>query len=144
MPEIVMQQRFTASPERVFDALTDHVGFGRALGEDIRLERAGVPAPNGLGAVRAIHARGLTIREEVVAWEAPRAMDYRVVSGAPLQNHRGEIRIVPEGAGVRVDYRIRFDWPWYLGGALVGDLIARSLERQIVAAIARLASTLPA
>ena len=137
-----MQQRFEAAPERVFALLTDHVGFGRALGEDIRLEREGVPAPNGLGAVRAIRARGLVIREEVVGWEAARAMDYRVVSGAPLRNHRGEIRIVPDGNGARVDYRIRFDWPWYLGGTVVGGILARSLERQISSGIARIASTL--
>lgn len=137
-----MQQRFAAPPERVFAALTDHVAFGKLLGEDIRIERTGVPAPNGLGAVRAIHARGLTIREEVVGWETARAMDYRVIGGAPLQNHLGEIRLVPDGTGVRVDYRIRFDWPWYLGGAVVGGLLARSLERQIAAGIARLASTL--
>ena len=142
MVSIFFQQRFDVPPDRVFAALTDHVGFGRALGEDIRLEREGVPPPNGLGAVRAIHARGLTIREEVVGWEAARAMDYRVVSGAPLQNHRGEIRFAPDGAGTRVDYRIRFDWPWYLGGGLVGDLIARSLERQIAGGIARMAATL--
>jgi len=137
-----MQQRFDAPPDRVFAALTDHVGFGRALGEDIRLEREGVPAPNGLGAVRAIHARGLTIREEVVGWEASRAMDYVVTSGAPFRNHRGEIRFVPDGAGTRVDYRIRYDWPWYLGGSLVGDLLARSLERQIGAGIGRIAAGL--
>jgi hypothetical protein len=142
MPEISMRQRFEASPERVFALLTDHVAFGRALGEDIRVEREGVPAPNGLGAVRVIRARGLTIREEVVGWEDPRAMDYRVVSGAPLENHRGEIRIVPEGAGARVDYRIRFDWPWYLGGALVGGLVARSLERQIGGGLAQMAASL--
>src|SRR5436853_7912160 len=104
MTEIFMQQRFDASPDRVFALLTDHVGFGRALGEDIRLEREGVPAPNGLGAVRAIHARGLTIREEVVGWEASRAMDYSVVSGAPLQNHRGEVRLFADGDGTGVDY----------------------------------------
>jgi uncharacterized membrane protein len=126
----------------VFALLTDHVAFGRALGEDIRVERDGVPAPNGLGAVRAIRARGLTIREEVVAWEDARAMDYRVVSGAPLENHRGEIRIVPDGTGARVDYRIRFDWPWYLGGGVVGGLVARSLERQIGAGLAQMAASL--
>jgi hypothetical protein len=142
VPEIVLRQRFDAPPGRVFDALTDHVGFGRALGEDIRLERPGVPPPNGLGAVRAIHARGLVIREEVVGWEVPRAMDYRVISGAPFENHLGEIRIEPEGPGARVDYRVRFDWPWYLGGALVGGLIARSLEKQIGGGIARIAATL--
>jgi uncharacterized protein YndB with AHSA1/START domain len=142
MAEVVLRQRFEAPPERVFEALTDHVGFGRALGEDIRLERPGVPAPNGLGAVRAVHARGLVIREEVVGWEMPRAMDYRVISGAPLENHLGEIRFEPEGAGTRVHYRIRFDWPWYLGGALVGGLVARTLEKQIGAGIARIAASL--
>ncbi len=137
-----MQQRFGAAPDRVFALVTDHVEFGRVLGEDIRLERPGVPAPNGLGAVRAIPARGLTIREEVVAWEAGRVMDYRVLSGAPLKNHRGTVRIEPDGTGARVDYRIRFDWPWWLGGALVGGLVARSLEQQIAGGLARMASSL--
>ena len=137
-----MRQHFAAPPERVFALLTDHAAFGRALGENISVERPGVPPPNGLGAVRAIRARGLTIREEVVAWDAPRAMDYRVVSGAPLRNHRGEVRIVPDGSGARVEYRIRFDWPWYLGGAAVGGLIAGSLERQIGAGLASMATTL--
>jgi hypothetical protein len=142
MTEIFMQQRFDAAPERVFALLTDHVGFGRALGEDIRLEREGVPPPNGLGAMRVIHARGLTIREEVVGWEPARLMAYRVVSGAPFRDHLGEIRLVPEGDGTRVDYRIRFQWPGHLGGAIVGGLLARMLERQIGAGIARMASTL--
>jgi len=137
-----MQQRFDAPADRVFALLTDHVGFGRALGEDIRLERQGVPAPNGLGAVRAIHARGLTIREEVVAWEADRAMDYTVRSGAPFQTHLGEIRLVPEGDGTRVDYRIRYQWPWWLGGGIVGGLIARGLEQQIGKVLARMAADL--
>src|SRR6185436_16279912 len=136
MPEIFMRQRFEVPPERVFALLTDHVGFGRALGEDIRLERQGVPPPNGLGAVRAIHARGLVIREEVVGWEVPRAMDYRVISGAPFEGHLGEIRLEAEGGGTRVDYRIRFEWPWYLGGSLVGGLVARNLEKQISGGIA--------
>jgi hypothetical protein len=142
MTEIFMQQRFDAPAARVFALLTDHVGFGRALGEDIRVEREGVPAPNGLGAVRAIHARGLTIREEVVGWEADRAMSYRVVSGAPFRSHLGEIRLVPDGGGTRVDYRIRYEWPWWLGGPVVGGLIARGLEQEMGKGLARMAAVL--
>ena len=142
MTKILMQQHFNAAPNRVFALLTDHVGFGRALGEDIRLERQGVPAPNGLGAVRAIHARGLTIREEVVGWEPDRAMDYTVTSGAPFQSHLGKIRLVPEGAGTRVEYRIRYEWPWWLGGGVVGGLVARGLEQEIGKGLARMAAGL--
>src|SRR5262245_59988223 len=120
MPEVVLQERFAASPERVFATLTDHVAFGRWVGADIRVERPGTPAPNGLGAIRAVRACGLTVREEVVRWEPPLAMDYRVVSGAPLRNHLGQIRIAPDAGGARLDYRIRFEWPGYLGGTLIG------------------------
>lgn len=137
-----MEQRFAAPPERVFAAMTDHEAFGRLLGEDIRVERPGTPPPNGLGAVRLIRARGLAIREEVVRWEEPRAMDYRVISGAPFRSHLGEIRVAPEGSGSRLDYRIRFEWPWWAGGAVVGGLLAGMLRRQIAEGIARLASTL--
>lgn len=142
MPEIVMQQRFRATPERVFDALTDHVAFGRLVGADIRVERPGTPAPNGLGAVRAVAARGLTVREEVVRWEAPHAMDYTVIAGAPLQRHLGQIRISPDGDGARLDYRIRFDWPWWLGGPAVGGVIVRQIGSQIAPGLARLAAEL--
>jgi hypothetical protein len=69
-------------------------------------------------------------------------MDYRVVGGAPLRNHLGEIRVVPDGTGARVDYRIRFDWPWYLGGAAVGTLLARALRREIAGGLARMAAAL--
>ncbi|MGH7894408.1 MAG: SRPBCC family protein [Candidatus Binatia bacterium] len=139
MPEVFMQQRFGAGPERVFDAMTDHAGFGRWMKADIWVERQGTPPPNGLGAVRVVTARGLTVREEIVRWEAPQAMDYRVIAGAPFRDHLGEIRLVPDGDGTRVDYRIRFAWPWYLGGSVVARLVARTLEREISAGLARMA-----
>jgi len=137
-----MQQRFAAPPARVFALVTDHVGLGRWLPADVRLERPGEPSPNGLGAVRVIRARGLSVREQVIRYDAPRAMDYRVIGGAPFRNHRGEIRVEADDGGARVDYRIRFDWPWFAGGALVGSLVAGQLEREITAGLKRMAESL--
>src|SRR5262245_5123377 len=144
MHEIVMRQRFAATPDRVFAAITDHAALGTWLPADVRLERPGTPPPNGLGAVRLVRVRGLPIREQVTRFEAPRVMDYRVVSGAPFEDHLGEIRVAPDGDGAVVDYRIRFGWPWYAGGALVGHLVAGQLEREITAGLARLATSLSA
>ena len=42
-------------------------------------------------------------------------MNYRPIGGPPVRNHLGTFRVEPDGTGARVDYRIRFDWPWYLG-----------------------------
>lgn len=136
-----MEQRFAAAPARVFEILTDHVGLGRWLATEIRLERSGVPPLNGLGAIRVIRTRGVAVREEIVRFEPPNAMDYRVISGAPFQNHLGEIRLEQDGGGTRVRYRIQFDWPWYAGGALVGRLLASQLEREISAGLARMAGS---
>jgi uncharacterized protein YndB with AHSA1/START domain len=142
MPEIVMEQRFAAPPARVFEEVTDHAAFGRWMKADIQVERQGTPPPNGLGAVRVVRARGTTVREEVVRWESPSAMDYRVIGGAPLRHHLGQLRFVPDAAGTRLTYSIRFDWPWWLGGTVVGRLVARTLEREITAGLGRMAAAL--
>jgi Polyketide cyclase / dehydrase and lipid transport len=144
MHEIAMRQRFTATPDRVFAAITDHAALGSWLPADVRLESPGIPPPNGVGAVRVVRVRGLSIREQVTRFEAPRAMDYRVISGAPFQDHLGQIRVAADGEGALVDYRIGFGWPWYAGGPLVGHLVAGQLEREITAGLARLAASLPA
>lgn len=142
MHTVRMEQRFTASPERVFALMTDHVAFGRAVDADIRIEREGTPAPNGLGAVRVVRAKGTTTREEVVRWEAPRSMHYKIVGASPLRDHLGMVEVLPDGAGSRVDYQIRFRVPWYLGGALTGSLVSSLLQRQIGAGLARMAQEL--
>jgi hypothetical protein len=144
MHEIAMRQRFAATPDRVFAAITDHAALGSWLPADVRLETPGTPPPNGLGAVRVVRVRGLSIREQVTRFEAPRAMDYRVIGGAPFQDHLGQIRVAADGDGALVDYRLRFGWPWYAGGALVGRLVAGQLEREIASGLERLAASLPA
>src|SRR4029450_85254 len=96
-----------------------------------------------VGAVRLVRVRGLPIRERVTRFDVPRAMDYRVISGAPFQDHLGEIRVAPAGHAPLVDSRIRFGWPGYAGGSLVGRLVAAQLEREITAGLARLAASLP-
>ena len=138
-----MQKRFEAPPERVFDTITNHAGMGEWLdGVTVALEKTGQPSPNGVGAVRRISARGLAIREEVVRFDRPTAMDYRVIGGAPLRDHLGEMRFRPEGSATVLDYRIRFRVPWYLGGALLGSVVARQLQGEITRGLDRLATRL--
>src|SRR5262245_28605776 len=139
-----MKQHFAAPPAVVFAAVTDHVGMERWLeGVEVSLEREGVPRPNGLGAVRRIRSRGITVREEVIGWDEPSAMDYRIVSGGPIRDHLGELRLRPSAdGGTDLDYRIRFRVPWYFGGTLLGSVVQRQLEREMSAGLGRLAQGL--
>ena len=144
MHSIEMKQHFAAPPAVVFAAVTDHAGMERWLeGVRVTIEREGSPPPNGLGAVRRVRARGITVREEVVRWEEPSAMDYRIVGGSPLRDHLGEIRLHPSpDGGTDLDYRIRFAVPWYFGGSLLGSIVARQLGGEMQAGLGRLAERL--
>jgi uncharacterized membrane protein len=70
-------------------------------------------------------------------------MDYRLIRGAPLRDHLGELRFkpTPEG-GTLLEYRIRYRIPWWAGGAVVERLFGRQLERVIGGAMTRLARDL--
>jgi len=144
MIEVEIHQHFSAPPATVFGAVTDHKRLEDwQKGTRVTLEKTGVPPPNGLGAVRRISGGPLHIYEEVVRWDEPHQMDYRLVRGLPLRDHLGEIRFrsTPEG-GTLVEYRIRYWVPWYAGGSVVGRLMGRQLQRVIGAALEKLAREL--
>src|SRR5262249_39344012 len=114
-------------------------------GTRVTIEKPGVPAPNGLGAVRKIRGGPLSMGEEIVLWDEPHAMDYRLIRGVPLRDHLGDLRFLPtpEG-GTLLEYRIRYRVPWYAGGSIVGRLFGKQLERVIGNAMQRLALELKA
>jgi uncharacterized protein YndB with AHSA1/START domain len=108
---VEVQQLIAAPVQRVWDRYTDHVswtdwaGLGR-----VRLEREGVPAPNGVGCVRAISSLGVSVYEEVLSFDPPRRMTYRVVRGGlPITNHLGEVAFEPRDGHTLVTWRCQFD-----------------------------------
>lgn len=107
----VAKVRFTrqvnAPPEVVWEVLADHRGMPEwAPPRKAELEREGVPAPNGLGAIRVLHAVGPPIREEVTTFEPPRVFEYKALSGIPARNYRGRVVLEPSAAGTHVDWSV--------------------------------------
>jgi uncharacterized protein YndB with AHSA1/START domain len=142
--ELEIHQRFSAPPAKVFAVVTDHKRLEEwQKGTRVTIQKPGVPPPNGLGAVRKITTGPMSVYEEVVRWEEPNAMDYRLIRGFPLKDHLGEIRLnaTPDG-GTQLDYRIRYWVPWYAGGSVVGRLFGRQLQGVIAAALEKLAREL--
>ncbi|HEX5763134.1 MAG TPA: SRPBCC family protein [Solirubrobacterales bacterium] len=97
-----------APPEVVFDVFTDHRRYAEItpMRRSV-LEREGEPAPNGVGAIRALHSVGPPLREEVIAYEPPRRFAYRVLSGIPVRDHVGTVELTADGEGTSVVYAIR-------------------------------------
>jgi Polyketide cyclase / dehydrase and lipid transport len=108
MSEIVRRASISAPLGTVFEVLSDHRRYTDFLPvRSARLEREGVPAPNGVGAVRALRLIGPPIREEVTVYEPPRRFAYKLLSGLPMRDYHAEV-VLAEGPGgsTNVIYRV--------------------------------------
>ena len=109
MIEFTLSRTTTAPIETVFDALTDHraiAGYTRAVRRST-LDREGVPAPNGVGAVRRLEAVGPALLEEIIAYQRPTGYTYKLVSGAPVRDHVGTIELREAGTGTAASWHLR-------------------------------------
>ena len=123
--------------QRVWDRYTDHAGWTTWAGlGKARLTREGVPAPNGVGCVRAFSRAGITaVHEEVTSFEPPKRMTYKIVrGGGPLKDHRGEVVFEPHSGGTLVTWRAEF------GSRIpgLGGLLRLAIERMFRHALAGL------
>ncbi len=93
------------------------------------LEREGAPDPDGVGAVRRFSRFGVGSREEVVAWDPPNHLAYRILSGFPVRNYRADITLEPHGTGTRIDWSGTYDGKWPGTGWLLGALVPVMMQR---------------
>lgn len=111
MIEVEVSRTFAAPVERVWARYTDHASWTQwsTLGTATVI-RQGTPPPNGVGAVRRIATAGIGVEEEVVDFEPPRRMTYRLVKGGfPITNHLGEVLFAPSAGGTTLVWRVRCD-----------------------------------
>jgi len=103
-----LTREIAAPPETVFEVLTDHRRYAELTPlRKSELEREGEPAPNGVGAIRKLTAVGPPMREEVIAYEAPRRFSYTVLSGLPVRDHIGTVELASSDGGTRMVYALR-------------------------------------
>lgn len=104
-------ESFAVPPERLYGVLSDHEGMTRWIGARVSVVRG--PADGGVGTVRRVHARGLSIDEEVTYADPPRRLVYRIVRGVPgVRFHRGEVLVEPWGkTGSQLTWDILIDSP---------------------------------
>ena len=130
MASFTFERQVAAPPETVFDVLTDHRRYAEItpLRRSV-LEREGEPAPNGVGAIRALTSVGPPLREEVVAYEPSTRFSYRVLSGAPIRDHLGTVELSPSEGGTRIVYAVHMTPTAPLGGAAVVGVVKLAIKR---------------
>jgi uncharacterized protein YndB with AHSA1/START domain len=135
MQPITARIAIAAPIEQVWAALTDHEGMARWPGiGSVRLRQEGRTERNGEGAVREIRSMGALFVEEVVGFEPPHRMRYRIIESRPRIIHEGgEVVLTTEAGRTQVVWttRARAALP-LLGGPLMWlmrPVLQRTFER---------------
>ena len=122
--------RIAAPPEVVWPIMSDHVRYAAwGSAKRVTMDRVGSPDPNGVGAVRCFHAGPAKVREEVLEFEPPRRMVYRVASGLPVVDYRSEMVLEVDGAGSVLRWSSSFRPRVPRTGALLRTVMARAVAR---------------
>lgn len=108
MASFTFTREIGASPEIVFEVLTDHRRYTELTAlRKAELEREGEPNPNGVGAIRKLTVVGPPMREEVIVFEEPSRFSYTVLSGLPVRDHVGTVELTAAGGGTKMVYAVR-------------------------------------
>lgn len=101
--------RIEAPIDDVWNVLADHEGMTRwSAFKSVTRVVDGAPDADGRGAERVLKGPGGTLTEQIVEWNPPRSMRYRVIQGSPVVCHQGEIALATVGRATDVTWSIRF------------------------------------
>lgn len=107
-------EQSTAPMETVFSVIADAPNWSAWNKSIARAfwEVEGSPAPEGVGAIRAMGAaKGPLSREQIVAYDAPTHLAYTILSGpVPVTNYRADVHLqsLPNG-GTQISWKGEFD-----------------------------------
>jgi uncharacterized protein YndB with AHSA1/START domain len=133
MAKVEFKGHAAADPQTVWEIVADHVGMsGWTPIRSVTLEREGNPAPNGVGAIRAIRAIGPVLREEITTFDPPSRLGYTLLSGAPVRNYHAQVVLGPSDSGTDITWSVSFE-PRLPGVRLVVSRTIASLVKGLVA-----------
>jgi uncharacterized protein YndB with AHSA1/START domain len=122
--------RVAAPRQAVWDMLVDPRSWHEwGDWQSTEIEREGDPAPHGVGAVRRMVRRPLTIREQVELLEPPSRFGYTLLSGLPLRDYHAVVTLTDAGHDcTNLHWESRFDARWRALDAPMRKLVKATLE----------------
>ncbi|WP_394221312.1 SRPBCC family protein [Alteromonas gracilis] len=108
----------------VFAIISDHANYSQFKAiEQSNLIKEGTHEKNGLGAVREIISGGANLHEEIVAYEPPYKLGYKVIKSKPVpyDHQLGEITLKEKDGKTHVTWRSEGHITIFLLGSLYFD-----------------------
>ncbi len=112
MVEIIVIELLHAPIDRLFEQLVDHENYSSFAGvSSSTLTRPGIGERNGVGAQRRIRLGAVVFWEDIVGFERPSLLEYRIVTmRPPLVRHViGRVKLSSTPEGTRVVWTSEFE-----------------------------------
>lgn len=125
MQTIDVTIRIRAPIERVWELISDHESytFFKNVSE-AKLLKEGTLEKNGLGAVRKVRVLGVTFVEDIVAFDPPKCLEYRVKKCTlPIRHEIGCMTLANRGEGTDIHWVTRFETPIPLVGRILAPIL---------------------
>lgn len=142
MPQIVMQQRFNAPVEKVFEVFGKHATFDTVLWpiQSVRIQDSSDPSnPDGLGSIRLMGLGPVKfIREQITLVEPLQTIEYKMLKNPMIRHHLGRLEFAAEGGQTTLTYTIELESK----PPLLDHMILAQLKMSATSGMKKIAKTL--
>ncbi|WKG03282.1 SRPBCC family protein [Mycolicibacterium sp. HK-90] len=141
--ECVIRRRSTASPQTLFDIVSDGSRWSEWASPLIAYsawESRGPADDGGVGAIRAVGTRRKPAREMTTIHEPGRRHGYTMLADGPIRDYQAEVTFTDGPDGTDVTWRGRYETRWRVVGWgywLVLRVVLGTLSRKLVTAAER-------
>lgn len=134
---ITLEQTADVPKKVLFKLLSDHENLGRFFDAEFSLIRPGKPDINGIGAVRKVSTGPFTFQEQIIDYKENEHLHYKIIQGAPINEHGGWIRFKSLNANQsQIHYSIKFS-PRIRGTGWLIKLFLKMNTKKALSNIAR-------
>jgi len=123
MQKIHVSETYNSEIEPVFNAISDHANFLSGGGLSCTILKPGKIDPNGMGAIRQVVSKSLTLDEEIVEFEKNKCFAYVIISTKPkkpLFHKKGWLEFHYKDGITTVDWHSHFSISIPVVGGLIG------------------------
>ncbi len=122
MESAVMKVYIHSPIERVWELISNHEGYPEVFEgvTSCKLLKEGKDDRNGVGATREVLIGRVRFVENIVVFDPPRRLEYRVIEcSVPLDHELGRIDLIPRGEGTELHWVTTF----HVAVPLIGGLL---------------------
>ena len=141
--ECVVRRHSTASPAALFSIVSDGAHWSDWASPLISYsawDSLGPADDGGVGAIRAVGAKGRQTREMTTIHEPASRHGYTILADGPIRNYQADVTFTEDDDGTQVTWRGRFETRSRVIGVaywLVVRFVLGTLARKLVAAAER-------